>query len=145
MSGAEADKMPGPRERRELTTTQVAKLVSSGRNWMDDWTGEVPAKVNSYHGGAPNEIATPRLVGARNDKRGPRLINQAAIKTLRRDRQMLVSSLFLTPVKESLPAFSYRSIYPAGQGEGRMGLTSKTTISAHGAFSTGRVPVGGGR
>ncbi|MGB6874368.1 MAG: hypothetical protein WBE46_09650 [Dehalococcoidia bacterium] len=39
----------------------------------------------------------------------------------------------------------YRLIYPAGQGEGRMGLTSRTTISAHGASSTRRVPVGTGQ
>jgi hypothetical protein len=159
-----------------LTTTQVAKLLSSGRSWMHDGRGEVPANVNCYHGGRlcclrnvvappvglaplslrgakrrsnlegePGEIAMPRQVGARNDKRGPRLINQAAIETLRRDLQMRVSSLFLAPVAQTSSGFSCRSIYPAGAGRGWLGLTNRTTISAREAFSTGRVPVGYGQ
>jgi len=168
--------------RRELTTTQVAKQLSTAQSWLRDCTREVPGKVNSDHGGrlcclknvvarfiglaplslrgarflayaseqAPQSvwgrgIATPRQVGARNDKRRPRLINQAATKIWGRDLRELVSSLFLAPVKESLPAFSYRSIYPAGQARGWLGLTSKMTISAHEALSTGRVPVGRGQ
>jgi len=89
----------------------------------------------------PNEIAAPRQVGARNDKgeagepgtpgihgaaclsRNDRLawcwMKEAATKSWRRDLDEQVSSLFL-------------------------GLTSRTTISTHGAFSTGRVPVGRG-
>jgi hypothetical protein len=58
---------------------------------------------------------------------------------------MPVSSMFLTPVKESLPAFCHRSVCPADQERGWLGLTNRTTISAHGAFSTGRVLVGRGR
>jgi hypothetical protein len=45
-------------------------------------------------------------------------MKEAATKSRRRDLQMPVSSLFLAPVKEALPAFSYRSIYPAGTGRG---------------------------
>jgi len=51
MSGAQADKMARPRGRRELTTTQVAKLISTGRSWLRDWAREVSAKVNFYRGG----------------------------------------------------------------------------------------------
>jgi len=97
----EADKMPALRGGRELTTTQVAERPSNP-------------------GGEPNEIATPRQVGARNDKGAWCWLKETATKSWRRDLQMRVSSLFL-------------------------GLTSETTISAHEAFSTGRVPVDGGR
>ena len=92
--------------------------------------------------GEPTEIATPRQVGARSDKGEPHEIVAASIdgagclppndkgtwcwvkktaaRSWRRDLDEPVSSLFL-------------------------GLTSRTTISAYGAFSTGRVPVGRGR
>jgi hypothetical protein len=72
-------------------------------------------------------------------------VNQTATKGWRRDLRVPVSSLFLTPVAESLPGFSYRSVCPAGEGRGGIELTSTTTISAHGAFSTGRVLVGHGQ
>ena len=79
------NEMCGLRGGRELTTTQVAKQANTGRTRMYDWTGEVPATVTSYRGGLaflslrgakrrsnlggePNEVATPRQVGARNDK-----------------------------------------------------------------------------
>jgi len=84
-----------------LTTTQVAERPSNP-------------------GGEPSEIATPRQVGARNDKGAWCWLKETATKSWRRDLQMRVSSLFL-------------------------GLMNKTTISAHGAFSAGRVPVDGGR
>ena len=169
--------------RRELTTTQVAKLVSTGRSWVSDWRGKVPAKVNCHHGarlcalkdviarciglapvslrgkrflayagnrlrnlgGEPNGIATPRQVGARNDKRAWCWLKEAATKSWRRDLQMRVSSLFLAPVVETSPDFSYRLVFAAGQRTGWLGLMNKTTISTHGAFSAMRVPVGGGR
>ena len=89
-----------------------------------------------------DEIATPRQVGARNDKGGRDEIvapsihgagcrarndkgawwctKETAKKSCRRDLQGQVSSLFL-------------------------GSMSKTSIPAHGAFSTGKVPVGRGR
>ena len=179
MSGAEADKMPRPRGRRELTTMQVVKQLSTGQSRLPDWTREVSAKVNSYQSGclcclknvvaqfiglaplslrgarflayaseqAPQSvwgrgIATPRQVGARNDKRRPRLINQAATKIWRRDLQERVSSLVLAMVGEALPDLSYCLVCPAGKGRGWMGLTNRTTISAHGAFSHKE---GGGR
>ncbi len=128
--------MPGPRGRRELTTTKVAKLLSTGRSWPRDWTREVPAKVNSYHGGRlccsknvvaqfiglaslslrgakrrsnlggePNEIATPRQVGARNDKWVWSLINQAAAKIWRRDLQEPVSSFYFGDGRGSMTRF----------------------------------------
>jgi hypothetical protein len=129
MSGAEADKMPRPRGRRELTTTQVAKQLNTGQNWLPDWTTEVLAKVNSYQSG--------RLcVGGH--------VNQAATKIWGRDLLEPVSSLFLAMATEASPDLSYCLVCPAGQGRGWLGLTNRTTISAHGAFSTGRVPVGRG-
>jgi hypothetical protein len=159
-----------------LTTTQVAKQLSTGQSWLRDCTREVSAKVNSCQGGRlcclknvvgrfiglaplslreakrrsnlggePNEIATPRQVGARNDKRRPRWINQAATKSWRRDLQMPVSSLVLALVRQASPDLAYCVVSRAGQGKGWLGLTSRTTISAHEAFSTGRVPVDGGR
>jgi len=69
--------------------------------------------------GEPTEIATPRQVGARNDGNTWCPMKETATKCCRRDLDEQVSSLFL-------------------------GLTSRTTISTHGAFSTGRVPVGRG-
>jgi hypothetical protein len=126
--------------RRELTTTQVANLLSTGRSWMYDWTREVPANVN-YQGG--RLCAGGRVNRATANAWCP--VNQTATKGWRRDPPMPVSSLLLTPVAESLPDFSCRSVCPAGEGRGWLGLTSGTTISAHGAFSTGRVLVGRGR
>ncbi|MGB5925364.1 MAG: hypothetical protein WBH01_04640 [Dehalococcoidia bacterium] len=102
----EADKMPGLRGGRELMTTQVAKLVSTGRSWLDDWRGEVPAKVNFYHGGEPNGIATPRLVGARNDDSAWCWMKEAATKSWRRDLQMPVSSFYFGDGRESMTRFS---------------------------------------
>jgi hypothetical protein len=136
----QADKMPGLRGGRELTTTRVAKLASTGRSWPGERTREVTARMNFCHGGLaplslrgakrrsnpggePNEIATPRQVGARNDKRAWCWMKETAAESWRRDLQKQVSSLFL----------------------GEMGVMSKTTISTHGAFSTGRVLVGRGR
>jgi len=147
------NKMWGLRGGRELTTTRVAKQVSAGGSWMYDWTGEVLATVSSYHGALaflslrgtmvpkqsgrcmrlprpfswarndklePNGIATPRVVGARNEKNAWCWMKEAATKSWRRDLQELVSSLFL-------------------------GMADNMTISTHGAFSTGRVPVGRGQ
>ena len=88
----EAGKMSGLRGGRELTIAQVAERPSNP-------------------GGEPNEIATPRQVGARNDKRAWCWLKETATKNWRRDRHLQVSSLFL-------------------------GLTSETTISTRGAFST---------
>ena len=137
----QADKMPGLRGGRELRTTQLAKLVSTGRSWVSDWRGEVPARVNCYHGG--RFCAGGRVTQATANAWC--WMKESATRSWRRDLQMPVSSLFFTPVKESLPAFSYRSICRTGAGRGWLGLMSKTTISPHGAFSTGRVPVGRGQ
>jgi len=122
----EADKMPALRGGRELTTTQFAERPSNP-------------------GGGPNEIATPRQVGARNDKGAWCWLKETATKSWRRDLQVRVSSLFLAPVAETSPDFSYRLVFAAGQRTGWLGLMNKTTISVHEAFSTGRVPVGRGR
>ena len=91
MSGAEADKMPRLRRRRELTTTQVVKQFIIGQSQLSDWTREVSAKVNSYQSG--------RLcVGGRVNQAATRmwsLINRTATKIWRRDLQEPVSSLVL--------------------------------------------------
>jgi len=101
----ESDKMPGLRGGRELMTTQVARLVSTGRSWPGEWTREVAAKVNFYHGGEPNEIATPRLVGARNDKRAWCWMKEAATKSWRRDLNLQVSSLVFGTGKGTAASF----------------------------------------
>jgi hypothetical protein len=120
---------------------QVVKKLSTGQSRLRDWTGEVSAKVNSYQSG--------RLcVGVRVNQATTRmwnLMNQAATKIWGRDLREPVSSLVLAMVGEASPDLSYCLVCPAGKGWGWMGLTSRTTISAHGAFSTGRVTVGRGR
>ena len=133
----EVDKMCGLRGRRELTITQVVKLVRTGWSWLGRWTEEPPARLNSCRGGLgvlslrkaiddeaiwqiPDEVAAPRLVGAGNDKWAWWWMKEAATKSWRRDVHWQVSSLF-------------------------SGLMNRMTIPARGAFSTGRVPVGRGR
>jgi hypothetical protein len=184
-----SDEMPGLRGGRELMTRQLAKLLGTSQSSPRDRTREVPAKVNSYHGGEPNGIATPRQVGARNDKSAWCWMKETATKSRRRDLQMRVSSLFygfMATVTEATPDLSCCLVSAAGHGSpslrgiivpkqsgrgmrlprpfsgarndrsaggfapepesgGEMGVTSRTTISAHGAFSIGRVPVGRGR
>ena len=110
------NKMWGLRGGSELTTTRVAKQVSAGRSWMYDWTGEIPATVSSYHGA--RSCAGSRVSQATANAWCWR--KEAATKSWRRDLQELVSSLFL-------------------------GMADNMTISTHGAFSTGRVPVGRGQ
>jgi len=95
----EAGKMPGLRGGRELTTAQVV---------------ERPSNL----GGEPNEIATPRQVGARNDKRAWCWLKETATKSWRRDLQEPVSSLFLVPVAQTSSDFSYRLVCRAGRGRG---------------------------
>jgi len=92
-----------------------------------------------------SEIATPRQVGARNDKSAWCWMKETAIKIWRRDLQEPVSSLVLAPVAEAPSDLSYRLVYPAGQGRGWLGLMSRTTICAREASSTRRAPVGRGR
>jgi hypothetical protein len=200
----------------------VAKLVSIGWSWLSDWRGEIPAKVNSYHGGrlsTGGRVTQDNLLGSllchceerdssltlgtssaipmgsqtrlpRPDKSGLAITKRAwcwmketATKGWRRDLRMRVSSLFLAPVAQTSPDFSYRLVSAAGHGSpslrgtimpkqsrtgmrlprpfsgarndrsvggftpirGEMAVTSRTTISAHEASSTGRVPVGRGR
>jgi len=141
MSNAEADKMSRPRGKRELTTMQAVKQLSTGQSRLPDWISEISAKVNSHQsgclcvGGRVNQVTT-RMCS---------LINQAATKIWGRDLQEPVSSLVLGMVGEALPDLSYCLVCPAGKGRGWMGLMSRTTISAHGVFSTRRVTVGRGR
>jgi hypothetical protein len=122
-------------------TTQVVKQFSTGQSWLPDWTREVSTKVNSYQsgrlclGGRVNQVTT----------RMWSLMNQVATKIWGRDLREPVSSLVLAMVGEASPDLSYRLVCPADQGWGWMRLTSRTTISAHGAFSTRRVTVGHGR
>jgi hypothetical protein len=112
-----------------LTTTQVVKQLSTGQSWLPDWTREISAKVNCYQSG--------RWCAGGH-------VNQAATKIWRRDPQKLVSSLFLAIVGEASSDLSYGLDCPASQGREWLGLRSRTTISAHGAFSTRRMPVGRG-
>jgi hypothetical protein len=142
----EADKkVCGLRGGRELMTRQVAKLPSSAWSRVGELTKEVLVNLGCYRAREPAEIAAPRQVGARNDKRAWCWMNQATTKAWRRDLQEQVSSLFLAPLAQTSSDFSYLSVCATDQGRGRTRLMSKTTISARGAFSTGRVPVGRGR
>jgi hypothetical protein len=93
----EADKMPALRGGRELTTTQVAERPSN------PW-------------GEPNEVATPRQVGARNDKRAWRWCKEAAIQRWRRDLDLQVSSLFLASGAETSSDLSCGLVSAAGHG-----------------------------
>jgi hypothetical protein len=111
-----SSEMCGLRGGRELTTAQVARKAGTGRRGLSNWMEEVPAKVSYYRGG--RLCAEHRVIRAIASAWC--WMKERATKSWRRDLQMLVSSLFL-------------------------GLTSKTTISPHGAFSTGRVPVGRGQ
>ena len=132
-----SNKMAGLRGGRELTIMQAAKLPSSGRSWLGEWGRKVPATMDFYRGGLaflslrgakrrsnlrgePNEIATPRQVGAGNDKVAWCWMKEAATESWRRDLNLQVSSLVF-------------------------GAMNRTTISACGAPSTGRVPVGRGQ
>ena len=80
-----------PRGRRELTTMQVAKQLSTGQSWLPDWTREALAKVNLYQsgrlcvGGSVNQATTRMWCW----------MNQAATKSWRRDVHLQVSSLVL--------------------------------------------------
>ena len=110
MSGAEADKMSRPRGRRELTTTQVVKQLSTGQSWLPERMRQVLANCS--------EIATPRQVGARNDKRAWCWMKEAATKSWRRDVHLQVSSLFLARVAEAASGFSrWRGNRVAGADE----------------------------
>ena len=90
MSGVKADKMPGLMGKRKLTTMQVAKQLSTGQS--------------------SKEIATPRQVGARNDRRAWRWINQVATKMWGRDLQERDSSLLLAVAGEASPDLSSRLV-----------------------------------
>jgi hypothetical protein len=81
--------------RRKLTTMQVTKQLSTGHS--------------------SKEIATPRQVGARNDRRAWRWINQAATKMWGRDLQEPVSSLVLAVAGEASPDLSSRMVYHSGE------------------------------
>jgi hypothetical protein len=107
----ETDRMRGLRGGRELTTTQVAKLVSTGRSWLDDWRGEVPARVNSCHGG--RLCAGGRVTRATANAWC--WMKEAATKSWRRDLQIQVSSLFLAPVAETASDLSYYPVCPAAR------------------------------
>ena len=98
MSGADAGKMPGLMGKRKLTTMQVAKQLSRTRS--------------------SSEIATPRQVGARNDRRAWRWINQVATKMWGRDLHERVSSLVLAVAGEASPGLSYCLVCYAGRESG---------------------------
>ena len=69
-------------------------------------------------GGESNEIATPRQVGARNDKRQPRLVNQATTKICRRDMRQQFSSLLSLLMMVGLVSSDlyFCLVCPAGRG-----------------------------
>jgi hypothetical protein len=108
--------MCGLGEGRELKTTQVPNQASAGRSCTDRWTGEVPARAAFYHGDLL--CAGERATQAMAGAWW--WLQGTATKSWRRDLDLRVSSLFL-------------------------GLMNRTTISTHGALSTGRVPVGRGQ
>jgi hypothetical protein len=91
MSVADAGKMRGLMGKRKLTTMHLTKQLSTGQS--------------------SKEIATPRQVGARNDRRAWWWIHQAATKMWGRDLQELVSSLVLAVAGEASPALSYCLVY----------------------------------
>ena len=105
-----SNEMCGLRGGSELTTTRVANQANTGRNWMRDWTREVPVNVSPYYGalafvslrgakrrsnlgGERNGIATPRCVGAGSDQGAWWWHKEAATKSWRRDLDLQVSSL----------------------------------------------------
>jgi len=85
----------------------VVKQLSTGQSWLPDWMREVSAKVNFYQS---RQNLGKRPAGA---------------------------GLFISfgDGREASPDSSYCLVCPAGKGRGWMGLTSRTTISAHEAFS----------
>jgi hypothetical protein len=118
----EVDKVRGLRGGRKLRTTQVAKLVGTGRSWLGGWMREVPAMVSLCHealaslslrgakrrsnpGGEPNRIVTHRLVGAHNYKSAWCWMKDAATKSWRRDLQEPVSSFYFGDGRENMTRF----------------------------------------
>ena len=113
--------MCGLRGGRELKTTRVAKQASTGWRWLQDCMEEIPAKVSSCQRvlaflslrgakrrgnlGEPDGIATPRFVGARNDKNAWCWMKQAATKSWRRDLNLQVSSLVFGTGKGTAASF----------------------------------------
>jgi hypothetical protein len=111
----QADKMRGPKRRRELTTMQLAKQLSTGQSWLPGWTREVSAKVKPYGSG---RLCTDERIN--HSATGIwRWINQAAIKIWGRDLQELVSSLVLGMAGEASLDLSYCPVCHTGQGWGR--------------------------
>ena len=112
MSGVEADKIRGPKRRRELTTMQVAKQLSTDQSWLPDWTREVSAKVKPYvsgrlcAGGRVNHSATGIW----------RFINQASTKIWGGDLRKPVSSLVSAVAGEASPDLSYCLVCHGGEG-----------------------------
>jgi hypothetical protein len=112
----QSHKQPELRGGRELTVGQVTELVGGGRSWLGDRRTEVPVRVHYCYGGP--SCAADRVTQA--------IVNawcwmkEAATRSWRRDLHLQVTSLLL-------------------------GLMNSMTISPHGALSTGRAPVDGGR
>jgi hypothetical protein len=99
-----------------LKTTQVASQAGADRSCTGEWTGEVPANADFYHGEllCAGDRVTQAMANAWW------CLNETATGSWRRDLDLQVSSLFLK-------------------------LIHSMTISTHGAFSTGRIPVGRGQ
>jgi hypothetical protein len=68
--------------------------------------------------GSQTRLPRPDKSGLAMTKRAWCWMKETATKGWRRDLLVPVPSLFLTPVAKSLPDFSYRSVCPAGEGNG---------------------------
>ena len=111
-----SNQMCGLRGGRELTITPVAKQASTGRSCTGDWAEKIPAGTAFFDRGP--SCAGDRVIQAMANAWW--WLKESATISWRRDLQKLVSSLVLE-------------------------LMGSTTISTHGAFSDGRVPVGRGQ
>jgi hypothetical protein len=72
-------------------------------------------------------------------------MKETATKSRRRDLQMPVSSLVFGAGQGSIASLLLPLDLSCWHGTRWIRVTSKMTISARGAFSTGRMPVGRGR
>lgn len=84
-----SNEMCGLRGGRELKTTQVANQAGAGRSCTGEWTGEVPANADFYHGKllCAGDRVTQAMANAWW------CLKEAATKSWRRDLDSQVSSL----------------------------------------------------
>jgi len=141
----QADKMRGPKRKREFTTMQVTKQLSTGQSWLPDWTREVSAKVKPY--GSGRLCSSKNVIGqftglAYLSLRGTRFLayTRNRLRNLAGEPKRLPR-----PDKSGLAMTGGLGDSPPNPNRGKMAVMSRTTISAHGTFSARRVTVGHGR